>query len=192
LTAGVGSLLWLSGRSVVVLGSRLLLLLSNAARQNLLTLKGSAQLPLQLENLLLLGGNLSSGRLWGCFVQFDTGYRSCLLESALSTGTVSRVRVNYQCLSASACWISASFFRDAVGLAVHLSHCLSSSSSRSRCARSPISSASDSSTTLSTSNSGRSVSPGGHLSISLVAHLVVDAALSSAASLPVLLDQIVE
>lgn len=191
MTAGVGSLLWLSGRSVVVLGSSLLLL-SNAARQNLLTLKGSAQLPLQLENLLLLGGNLSSGRLWGCFVQFDTGCRSCLLESALSTGIVSRVRVHYQSLAASACWLSASFFRDAVGLAVHLRYCLSSSSGRSRCARTSISSTSDSSSTLSTSNSRRSVGPGGHLSISLVAHLVVDAALSSAACLPVLLDQIVE
>lgn len=61
LTAGTVRLLLLG--LFGVLGIRLLLLLSNAAIQSLLALKGSAQLPLQLEDLPSLVCNGVSGRV---------------------------------------------------------------------------------------------------------------------------------
>jgi len=88
LTASVGGALAWSvclplgevGLSLLSL-RRLLLLLSNAASQSLLPLKGPAQLPLQLENLLAFA-RLSSGRCCRSFSRsatFDTGNecRSC-------------------------------------------------------------------------------------------------------------------
>jgi len=119
LTASIVCLLLRSGRLLGVLGSRLLLLLSNAAMKHLLALKGSAQLPLQLENLLSLCSNLSSGRLWRCLLVLNTSCRCCFPNSARSAGVT-----DYQSLSTSG-RSSASFgsiFLDTVGVAINFGH----------------------------------------------------------------------
>lgn len=164
-----------------VLGIRLLLLLSNAAIQSLLALKGSAQLPLQLENLLTLGSDGVSGH--SCSGLLNSSVRRCCFQSISSV--VPRVRIHDERLAASTCGLISSVFLNAVRCAVYFLHHLGSSSGRSRCARS-----SHSSTTPSSSNTRRSVLLVVHVDICAPTHLVVNATLT--ASLLVLLNQIVK